>query len=328
MNRPNPDFIRPTINEQLKEKFGIKEKKTEQKNIDQDLLDLIKEYNLDKSFIDNIEKREDGKYIIKITNHFSQNKIPRNYFYSGSTARALLARNIGLDISAKPRDIDIIRITSDEKHNEEDKKVSEEFMPDDYKFGHGVHFIEDEEKYFNEVDFTINEVLATDYVIIATKKCLIDTIKHKINLTDFEGERFQRGLPVSKILSKAIRFYTEQKHRFGESEMENIYESDVSAEYYYINPFWLALQLNKAFDKGIIFADEYTKELKSLGQIPDYIENSEQAATYLIHLMKERDNDFSYSIQIEEEQDNKNIVIEDEYEKFPKKVSMKKSKKK
>ena len=88
------------------------------------------------------------------------------------------------------------------------------------------------------------------------------------------------------------------------------------------------MQLNKAFDKGIIFADEYTKELKSLGQIPDYIENSEQAATYLIHLMKERDNDFSYSIQIEEEQDNKNIVIEDEYEKFPKKVSMKKSKKK
>jgi hypothetical protein len=90
------------------------------------------------------------------------------------------------------------------------------------------------------------------------------------------------------MLAKALRLYTENIHKYGNAKLENI--DDYKLENYFIAPFWLAVNLDRAYQRGKIFAQEYIDELISRGQLPNYIINPEIAANYLLDLMYDSTN--------------------------------------
>jgi hypothetical protein len=183
-----------------------------------------------------------------------------------------------------PRDVDIVRFSEMQPFRDADQLLARKYMPDDYAFGDGVERIFDRDQYFAERDFTINEVLATDTTIVATKECILDTIRHIIRLTDYEQSRFS-GLAGDKMLAKALRFYAEGIHRYGDSEVEGI--GDWQLEKYFINPFWLAVQLDRAYEHNPRVAQNFVDTLRTNNQLPSDITTIEEAARYILYLMGE-----------------------------------------
>lgn len=247
-----------------------------------ELLEILEEYGIDPHMV---EIRSDGRVRIEVRNHFSAKRLPEGYAYKGGAARALLLRSLGSVLQVEPRDIDIVRLTSDEPYEGADEAVAREFLPEDLAFGDGVEPLGSEDTYFATRDITLNEVLATDQEIIASEQCVIDVVRHIIRLTEYErtldGEV---SAPSQKMLAKVLRLYAESIHYYGEAEIANI--PGWEFEQAFISPFWLALQLDRAFERSREVATLYVDELKKRRQIPQEIDSPEEAAGYLLHLIR------------------------------------------
>ena len=210
--------------------------------------------------------------------------LPIGYGLKGGSARALLERTLNLDPDASTRDIDVIRIPLDRDYEEQDTEVSKKYMPDDYQQGHGVEVITSVQAYLDSRDFTINEVLVYGDILYVTRACILDTVRHIVRVTDFEKRKatqlsWEDGIG-DKILSKMLRFRIQLLKKYSNAKIEDA--PSLLLERRQIRPFYLALQLDRAYEMGINIAEQYVRELVILGQLPPVIRTAEQAVDYLL----------------------------------------------
>ena len=270
-----PDFI-----EQKAEDYGELEKKAAAREevIADQTIEVLDSFGIETA---KIERVSEEIYKVNVENHFSSERLPAGYAYKGGAARALLLRNLEIDSNSVPRDIDIVRISPEEPFPKADQVVAKTFMPDDFQHGFGVEVKVDQDIYFKTRDFTLNEVLATDKEIFATKACLLDTVRHIIRLTEYERARDDQN--SNKLLAKALRFYSEAIHHWGDATLAD--RVGMGLEQSFISPFWLALQLDRAYEHSSEEAERYTLELVHHNQLPLDISNAIEATRYLANLM-------------------------------------------
>ncbi|MFH1315666.1 MAG: hypothetical protein ABIH67_04720 [Candidatus Uhrbacteria bacterium] len=270
---------------------------------DQEVLEVLNEYGIDTS---KIIEDADGNYRITVNNHFSQKRLPAGYGYKGGAARSLLLRSLGIDPAYQPRDVDLIRFSEEEPEPGMDDYLAQEYSPEDFSAvieGQGrdsVEKMKDVDRYLQTRDFTLNELYATDDEVVATRECLLDSVRRIIHLTEYEYNMFPDRIG-SKMLAKAVFLYAEAIERWGEAEITH----DLAYEYQFVPPFYLAVHLDKAFERGPEVAKRYVQELMKREQLPDDIITPEDAADYLLSLI--RDKNFYYrhapigQFEIEEE---------------------------
>lgn len=274
---------------------------------DQEVVSLLKDYG-----IDDVEIREldNGIYAIPVVEHFMDRRLPEGYGYKGGAARSLLRRNLRIDLRSNPRDIDIIRLIAEEPWEDADNELAKEFMPNDFMHGAGVETVLDENEYFATRDFTINEIMATDEEIRLTKQCLLDTVRNITRVARYEVQQWG-GSAGPKMLSKALRFYAESLHRYGYVEMHENFDY----EKYFISPFWLALQLDRAYEQSQELAQSYVDLLVLLNQLPQDIKTIEQAAKHLLDLMGDDSFYFRYAPTKQFETEERWLQLEEIYDK-------------
>ena len=307
-----PEAYEQTISqrEELRENVEEREEIIE----DMSISDMIEQY---EGEAENIIEVNEKSVAVSVESHFMEDRLPDEYGYSGGAARALLLRNLDIDSQAEPRDIDIIRFSEEEPVEGKDIDLAREYMPKDFEFGDGVRPFAGENEYFKTRDLTVNQVYATDDKVVATKKAIKDNIRHILRVTDHEKNNF--GGVGPKMMSKMIRFYADRIEKYGQAELADTDENDF--ENYFINPFWLAVQLDRAYENGSETAMRYIKELKTKNQIPEEITTIGEAANYLLDLMRDSDTFYFRCVDKEEGQ----FELEEEwreYEKYPKHLGM------
>ena len=306
----HPDILEATIEERAE--LGASVEVREDYIKDKEVLDIAGEYGID---VRNVKELENGLFEIPVENHFGDERLPEGYGYKGGAARALLLRNLEIDPYYTPRDVDVIRMVEKEVYEGTDADLAQEYMPEDFAHGYGVEEILDQDEYFATRDLTINEALATDEKIIATRQCILDNIRHIIRLSDYERDNGYDDTSY-KMLAKILRFYAESIHRYDEASIEDV--ADWEFEEQFISPFWLALQLDRAFDVSSDVAAEFTSKLKQTGQIPEDIGSPEEAAIYLGDLLT--GDPFYYRHAPIEQFELEQKWIDDDYDYLPKKM--------
>lgn len=204
-------------------------------------------------------------------------KMPEEYGYKGGAARVVLESTLGFP-SYQPRDIDIIFLGQSE-----DSKVSDDlakrYMPDDFANGYGVEGLE--EDYFETRDFTLNEVYFDGKNIVASKQCLLDTMRRVVRITNFEKvERdYDEGdyFVNPKLLAKALRFLSQEKDKGNTMSFAN----DEAISWIGIDAFHMALHLDRAAEQGELIAQRYVDELVERDQLPREIQTLAEVKMYL-----------------------------------------------
>ena len=224
----------------------------------------------------NFEINNDG--IIEMVSNERIN-LPDGYGFKGGAARTILRKNLGLKYH-EPRDYDLVRIAETEPFKGADSELSLKYMGRDMEHGHGVEEI-DIKQYFESRDFTINEVLVESNKIYTTEKCIRDTLRGIVRVTDYELNAYGSGkLELGpKMKAKSLRFYVEQLYLTGISEID--YDDKSEIEKSFINPFWLAIQLDRAFERSLIIAEKFTEILHEFQVIPEDIKDSLDLVAYL-----------------------------------------------
>ena len=303
----------------LSDRQELLEDVTKRENLvnDSSILNLLKEYGIPIESKNIFEDKETGLFHIKIENSFHDKKLPNGYAYKGGAARALLKINFLDEKNEKPRDIDIVRISNDGDFEASDNEIAKEFMPEDFEYGDGVELALDLDDYFETRDFTINEIIAKEDEIILTRQCLMDTIRHVIRITQYEFDE-SYSVPKYKQLTKAVRLYSEEINKYGDATIENV--GDWCYEDYFISPFWMAVHLDRAFQRGYVVAKDYVVFLQNKNCIPNFIKTPEEAAGYLLDIM-EYDNFYFRHAPVEQFEFESSMVdqinyYEDKYDKL------------
>ncbi|MFH1789529.1 MAG: hypothetical protein ABH832_00445 [bacterium] len=276
-----PDLINKTVEEEDSNRSKIETREVALD--DKDIMDVAILYGADVS---RLERTDEDFFELPVDNHFSDKRIPQGYGYKGGAVRALLLRNLGIDSTYMPRDVDVVRIAEKEPYHGADNELAAEFMAEDFELGDGIEAIWDEYHYFNTRDLTINEVLATDTKVKATRRCILDNIRYVIRLSVYEMNKARSNSEnkiYDKMLAKILRLYVEFIHKYDEALIEGV--DNWQFEQYFISPFWLAVQLDRAYQLSRTIAIKYVEQLKKNNQIPKEIETPEQTAVYLSNLL-------------------------------------------
>ena len=222
--------------------------------------------------------RPDGN--IEIDYNPYDSKLPQGYGFKGGAARSALREALGLKV-IPPRDIDVIRLSA-EPYVGADIDIAKKHMAQDFEFGDGVEFVESPKEYLETRDFTINEVYVEGSTIVATEECIRDTIRNIVRTTTYEKELYSEGEEIGpKMKAKALRLHAEQMYMMGVS---SIPEDDMNEiEQSFINPFWLAVQLDRAFERDTEVAENFTTLLVQNDIIPNDITNSTDLGEYLLN---------------------------------------------
>ena len=229
------------------------------------------EYNTKNMWVDEVG-------LIHVTIQQARSSIPdlpHGYAYKGGAARVLLSDSLGLAKCSDPRDLDIIRISALRPDDKHDDALSQRYMPDDYSHGYGVEIVDNPKEYFSQHDFTINELCATTKEVITTPQCIKDTIDRTLRFTEYE-EKYSRH---HKLCAKALRmaatseFSVNGEYKIAESITNNIDEN--------INPFFVALNLDRALGSGEKYADAYIKQLHDYNILPEDKKTTLDVVDYL-----------------------------------------------
>lgn len=224
------------------------------------------------------EISEDGMITIypqeKLTN------LDPAYGFKGGMARMCLRKVLGLN-AMPPRDLDIIRIAESEPWQGADKQISAHYMPDDYQHGHGVEVLRDNRDYLDSRDFTMNELIASADTIIASEDCIRDTLRNIVRVSKNKrpehGGQYELGGYDLKV--KAMRIMVEQMYFLGKASIppEDWEKIDQS----FVPPFWLALNLDRAYERSDEVAEQLVDLYKQNGMIPSHINSAAGLADYL-----------------------------------------------
>lgn len=286
IRRKHPDWKPATADEQAD--MRAKARKIDSLLEDAELADALAVYGIDAV---DIERLPDGNFSIKVKDHFTDKRLPPGYAYKGGAARSLLLRALRIDPQSVPRDLDVVRLDETEPFPGADDQIARDLMPEDYAHGHGVELLHDLAEYLASRDLTINELLATDEKIIATRACILDNLRGILRLTDFERKDSQGDDP--KMMSKILRLFSEEVLRRGQAQAPDYEDWDFDRTF--ISPFWLALHLDKAAQKGEKHVDAFIKTLRERGQLPEHVVTAEDATDFLNRLMADRQFYFRYA---------------------------------
>jgi hypothetical protein len=243
------------------------------------ILNFLTRNNGDLSF-----KIENNRVVFESKNPFLE--LPDGYGYKGGAARAVLRTALGLNIIS-PRDIDLIRL-SDEAYPGADEELAQKYMGADFEFGDGVECLESVDEYFNSRDFTCNEVLVLKDKIIVSEACVRDTLRNIIRVSCYEKNAWNNTLGP-KVMAKALRFYVQHISDFGYAELASDDRSCI--ERAFINPFWIAVHLDRAFEVSNEVAEKFLEILKRFEIVDVSISTPEEL---IIYLMNEIDGDFYF----------------------------------
>ena len=214
-----------------------------------------------------------NKDILKIEAIENNLDLPPGYAQKGGSARIVLEKTLGIAGMKEPRDIDICFVGQNE-NQEMSTALAEKYCPEDLHFGHGIEKLED--NYFESRDFTLNEVLVHGKDIYVTKECLLDTIRGIVSLSRYEASSYDDRQINDKLISKGLRLLAERK-QFSKASFADEYffgESNISE-------FHMALHLNRAMERGPKVTDQFLKELRDRGQIPENIITVSACMEYL-----------------------------------------------
>ena len=167
--------------------------------------------------------------------------LPDGVAVMGGAARAILMRSrYGMDVPI--RDIDLVAIKG--LYGGDDallSRLSADYMPDDYSYGHGVD-VQAMDAYFVTRDFTLNEILVVDGMVIATQRAGADIATHTIRATEFEIDPYSDKIgPKLKMKAALLAAVFEEAPGVA---------TDATPESWYVGDFYIALALNKAFQYG------------------------------------------------------------------------------
>lgn len=309
----NPDIERTTSETVDRQREDLERR--ENAIADMEVQEVLEKFGFDIRELEyhkqiDIDGGPEDIYILRVREHFWDQRLPEGYGYSGGAARALLMRNLGIDPSYVPRDVDVVRMVSEEPYAGADAEIAKQYMPEDLEHGHGVRNESYYEHYFNSRDLTINQVIATDEEIYVSRIGLLDSARCIIRLTNLEKIKLAGG-KGQKMLAKVLRFYVEMINRYGDATIKGV--EDHVIEDLFVKSFYFALQLDKAMQISDELAQNYVAELKRRGRLPEEIESVEDAADYLI----EDTHTFYYRYAPEEQFELEEHWTED-YERVPK----------
>jgi hypothetical protein len=195
-------------------------------------------------------------------------KLPHGYGYSGGVARVVALTELGEKVEP-PRDLDIVGIEEFEPDYDLVDIISQEYMKEDFARKHGVK-MDTIPDYFSTRDFVINEVLVVGDRLLATPKALEDLMDKVIRPTTYEQDYWyshefeEKGLHP-KLVLKALRLQVEFAQLYGCGKLEGIegWQFDTDA----VPAFYIALQLNKAFERGDNMAFKFFNSLIEHGTV-------------------------------------------------------------
>lgn len=272
---------------------------------DLDLVEtLLKIYGIEVSLLDEHE----GIFELAVTEHFHDERLPDGYAYKGGAARTLLQRALKFETAEMPRDVDIVNFNPHRDVRGTDHRLGAKFMAQDVETGYGIEKEPSMYKYFDTRDLTINEVLATDRKIYASRAAILDTIRGIVRLTDYENRRImvvdekEVAGPRDSVLAKAVRMYTDAVIQHGGVAMLS---EDVTygLEMWSLSNFWLAVNLDRALERGPDYAQRFVDELIKYHQFPETVVTVTEAVNYLISQINARNFYFRHApegmIQVE-----------------------------
>lgn len=178
--------------------------------------------------------------------------LPKGVAVVGGSARALLQAAV-LGEKASIRDVDLAALAGVTPSDIDFDQLGEEYMPDDYRHGHGVQETE-VDAYFATRDLTVNEVFVVDGVAVATERCLGDLREKIIRPTEYESEGWSTGIGP-RISMKAKLFSVIYQSEYGKGSCEGFTMPSDCGE------FNEALALNKAFQYGFDISRAFLEEI-------------------------------------------------------------------
>ena len=287
--------------EEQKEKE--KTKKLDSLINEQDVFTILEKYGIDSKLV---QQRDKNSFKIDVLVNYEGKKLPDGYAYKGGAARSLLLRSLGINKNSQPRDFDLLRYTKKEAYKGADDKLAAEFMPLDFSYGDGVEIISSINNYFSNRDFTINELLATNTTIIASKACLLDTVRHIIRLSDFEKQKeIKYDKLAEKLFVKALRLYSLEILDY-EASIHGIENYRIDSRS--VGPFFIALNLDRAMGMGETVAARYVQELVNKKLVPGDITTIKKMIKYL----DERLYDFYFRFLDKDSDEIESQLLEDD----------------
>jgi hypothetical protein len=210
---------------------------------------------------------------------FASDPPPKPYGLKGGAAREALVSPLGVRNPRAPRDIDLIRrgptpIPSDEE-------MARRFMTRDYTHGARVELISDMHRYLASRDITINEIALLDQTATLSVLAALDFHGYIIRPSRYRGGSIHRKPSLDgRVLLKMARLFAEAEHYGDPAQMVGIPDAVSFSE------FDLAIQLNKAFQRGATVARGFIETLVMLGALqasPDPLSDVLQELEHLRH---------------------------------------------
>lgn len=191
--------------------------------------------------------------------------LPAGHWYKGGQARSRFMRRFGIPCPM-PRDVDIVRDdlialakspTSPLLHEADGLETYGGFYTDEDR----ETFLSDTplEDYFQERDFTINEVLANGREIVFTKAALMAAMERRLTPTPFEWEKIETpGMAAVKQLARALRFSIEwtldPQHPW---EIDPCLRDGLTQKELDDHPFYIFLHLDRILERGFAYGVQF-----------------------------------------------------------------------
>lgn len=198
------------------------------------------------------------------------------YAYKGGVARWLLHEELGTDLGIEPSDADLITYgRPPEEQGRREDMLYAQLAPDDAARGIHMEVIGSLESYVRNFDFTINEILATNGVIVATPECVEDNLNSVIRLSEYE--RTEYGMARPSVVARALRFYTQRIIRGEPVRIEGISNDELYGPHE--DTVGFCAQLDRM--AGSHQERQYIRVLRTYQHLPATVRSAPDAATCL-----------------------------------------------
>lgn len=186
--------------------------------------------------------------------------LPRGFFFKGGAARLALGCALGVP-SPQPRDLDVVRFGSG--WSETDAVISKTVMPRDFERGFGVEVCVTVDRYLRTRDLSVNEVFFGEGVVRATPIAILDTLGGLLRPCTYRPGSIRRPPSLrSATVVKMLRLRAEGLVDGYPWSLVGIPLDQV------IEPFDVALQLDKAFARSPQVAAVFIEQCAAVGIFP------------------------------------------------------------
>jgi len=191
--------------------------------------------------------------------------LPTGYFFKGGAARLALGVALGTH-APLPRDIDVVRFGRG--WNETDTHISKTVMPLDFERGFGVEVCTDIGRYLATRDLSVNEVLAGQGMVIASPIAVLDTLGGLLRPCKYRPGSIRRPPSLgSGTVVKMLRLRAEGVVDGYPWSLVGIPADQV------IEPFDVAVQLDKAFARSPRVAEVFIEQCVTVGIFPPAVDS-------------------------------------------------------